>query len=286
MKIKELLFEARVALKKADVENSGFEAELMLTHLLEKDRIFLYTHDQETVSESVEKSYREMIKRRAEHEPTAYLLKEKEFMGLSFYVDSNVLIPRPDTEPMVEYLIDWLKNNFPAGGKVLDLCTGSGAIGIALKYFHPQADITLSDYSKEALQVAEKNGNALVFGKIRLSQGDLFENLKAAGPFNLIVSNPPYIPTDEVQTLAPDIYEYEPVLALDGGRSGLDFYERISSQAMDYLNSGGLLALEVGDHQETAVKAMLEKSGFIEIEEIRDLTGLVRSVIGQKPRES
>lgn len=283
MTIGELLKEARQILLAAGIENCGFEAELLAAQTFNKDRVFFYTHGDEPVTDRQKTVYLTMVKRRAAHEPAAYILGQKEFMGLNFFVDANVLIPRPDTEAMVEVLISQLKKTDHRGKKVLDLCTGSGAIGIALKYFCPEVEMTLSDYSPKALQVAKKNADLLVAGDVNLMHSDLFVQFPATAAFDLIVSNPPYIPSGEIPKLAQDICEYEPTMALDGGATGLDFYRRIAAQAKGFLKDGGLLALEIGDHQENVVIELLKQNGFSRIEKIADLTGLVRAITAKMP---
>lgn len=283
MTIGELLKEARQILLAAGIENCGFEAELLAAQTFNKDRVFFYTHGDEPVTDRQKTVFLTMVKRRAAHEPAAYILGQKEFMGLNFFVDANVLIPRPDTEAMVEVLISQLKKTDHRGKKVLDLCTGSGAIGIALKYFCPEVEMTLSDYSPKALQVAKKNADLLVAGDVNLMHSDLFVQFPATAAFDLIVSNPPYIPSGEIPKLAQDICEYEPTMALDGGATGLDFYRRIAAQAKGFLKDGGLLALEIGDHQENVVIELLKQNGFSRIEKIADLTGLVRAITAKMP---
>jgi len=282
MTIGELLKEARQILLAAGIENCGFEAELLAAQTFNKDRVFFYTHGDEPVTDRQKTVFLTMVKRRAAHEPAAYILNQKEFMGLNFFVDANVLIPRPDTEAMVEVLISQLKKTDHRGKKVLDLCTGSGAIGIALKYFCPEVEMTLSDYSPKALQVAKENADALIDGDVSLIHSDLFEQFPDNTVFDLIVSNPPYIPSSDIAKLVPDIYQYEPTMALDGGVTGLDFYRRIAMEARKFLNTGGLLALEIGDHQENDVIELLKQNGFSEIRKIADLTGLVRAITAKK----
>ncbi len=280
MKIKDLLWQGRKILKLGKIENPGFEAEVILAHLLKKDRVFLYSHDHDQLSDEISADFLQMIDCRAADQPLAYILGFKEFMGLELLVNDQVLIPRPDTECLVEFLIDYLKAFFPEGAKVLDLCTGSGAIGIALKFYHPSIDLTVSDISKEALKVAQKNGQKLIQNDLTLIHSDLFENIAEDQVFDLIVSNPPYIPSAEIKDLQADIYNYEPHLALDGGQTGLLFYQRIIKESLCFLNSAGLLALEIGDGQEAAIKSLFKEMGFKKSQTIRDLAGLSRSVLG------
>lgn len=281
MNIKDLLALGRAGLKEAAIENPGFEAELLLSKVLDCDRIFFYTHSQENVSKESEDWYINFVKRRCANEPMAYILEEKEFMGLSFFVNDKVLIPRPDTEPMVEYLLDFLGENYKEGAKIFDLCTGSGAIGISLKKYFKQGEVTLGDISEDALEITKINSETLVRGEVQLILGDLFQGVPKEQKFDLIVSNPPYIKKEDLKGLSKDILNYEPSLALDGGDSGLDFYERITCDAKDYLNEKGILALEIGDEQEALVKKLLSIHGYKKIIGIKDLTGKTRSLIGE-----
>jgi len=281
MNIKEVLDFGTTVLKNAGVENPRLEAEILLSYFLDCDRIYFYAHPNVQVDMLQKEAYLKGLVRRCENEPMAYIFGKKEFMGMSFEVSPHVLIPRPDTEPMVEYLIQRLTDNYPKGAKIFDLCTGSGAIGIALKKFYPQGEITLGDISMEALAVAGANAKQLVEGKITLCQGDLFEALPKDNKFDVIVSNPPYIRRLDMKALAPDILNYEPHLALDGGASGLEFYERIIAEARDYLKTPGILALEIGDDQEVAVFDLLVKHGYVNIEKQHDLGGHVRCLVGE-----
>ena len=280
MKIKELLIQGRNILRVAEIENPGFEVEIILAHSLKKDRVFLYTQDQEEMSDKIIEDFFKSVHRREAHEPLAYILGFKEFMGIEFKVNDQVLIPRPDTECMVEFLIDYLKTFFPDGGDVLDLCTGSGAIGIALKLYHPAINLAISDMSKDALKIAEKNAQKLIKSNLKIFHSDLFQKIPTDKKFDLIVSNPPYIPSKIIRNLEPDIFNYEPHLALDGGETGLSFYIQIIKEAAGFMNPGGLLALEIGEDQEASIKALLKESGFKKIQRIKDLAGLSRCVLG------
>ena len=215
MKIKDLVLQGRKILATAAIENPGLDAEVMLAHVLKKDRVFLHSHDRDDLSDQVIAKFRSMIERRAGHEPLAYILGFKEFMGLKLGVNDQVLIPRPDTECLVEFLIDYLKKTFPDGARVLDLCTGSGAIGIALKFYHPVIDLLMSDISKEALRIAKENGQKHLKNDFSLIHSDLFEKIIKMPKFDVIVSNPPYIPAQVINGLAPEILNHEPHLALD-----------------------------------------------------------------------
>lgn len=284
MMIKEILKRGREALSQAGIEYPGLEAEILLSGVLGYDRIYFYAHPQEMVDSTKAEAYFKAIERRCKFEPVAYILEKKEFMGLDFFVNKNVLIPRPDTEPMVEHLIKYLNDNYPSGAKILDLCTGSGAIGIALKTNYPQGMISLSDFSKDAVIVAGVNANELVAGDIVLYESDLFSAIPKEKKYDVIVSNPPYIKSSDMNDLASDILDYEPHMALDGGTYGLDFYERIIKDTHLYLKKDGKLALEIGDEQTKSVFDLLTAHGYSEIEKIVDLGGHVRCLIGKLSR--
>lgn len=281
MTIKEILDFGRQSLTQAGIEYPGLEAEILLSRILDQDRVYFYTHSQEVVDLERIETYRNAIKRRCQLEPVAYILEKKEFMGMDFFVNGDVLIPRPDTEPMVEYLLEYLQGNYPDGAKVLDLCTGSGAIGISIKKYFKPGIVSLSDFSEAALAVARINASQLVKGDLSLYQGDLFAAIPEGESFDVIVSNPPYIRRAEMSGLARDIIAYEPHMALDGGESGLDFYRRIIAEAHLFLENDGLLALEIGDHQAAEVIELLRKNGYQEIQTIKDLSGQIRSLTGK-----
>jgi protein-(glutamine-N5) methyltransferase, release factor-specific len=281
MDIRESLDNGRKSLNQTGIENPGLEAEIILSGILARDRIYFYAHPHEILDSIKEKAYFKAIERRCQYEPVAYILENKEFMGMNFFVNKNVLIPRPDTEPMVEHLIKRLNADYPNGAKILDLCTGSGAIGISIKKFYPEGNVSLSDFSRDALSVAKANADRLVEGDLTLYEGDLFTALPRGEKFDLIVSNPPYIKRTDMNELAPDILKYEPHMALDGGISGLEFYERIIAEAYQYLEKSGMLALEIGDEQMNEVFGLLNRHGYQKIEKIVDLGGHVRCLTGE-----
>lgn len=281
MTIKEILDFGRQSLTRAGIEYPGLEAEILLSAILDQDRVYFYTHSHELVDLKRAETYHSAIERRCQLEPVAYILGKKEFMGMDFFVNHHVLIPRPDTEPMVEYLLDYLQVNYPKGAKILDLCTGSGAIGIAIKNYFKQGEVSLSDFSAEALAVAKINASQLVSGDLTLYEGDLFAALPQGETFDVIVSNPPYISQGDMKQLARDIIEYEPHMALDGGESGLDFYRRIISEAHLHLRENGLLVLEIGDDQTDSVNDLLKNNRYEEIQTIRDLGGHLRCLTGK-----
>jgi len=282
LKVREALLEgaARLAGKSA---TPNLDAELILCWLRDWDRIQTILKADEVLQPDDEIRYSELIEERRAGRPVQYITGRQEFMGMLFCVDSRVLIPRPDTENLVEAVLERLKG--VVGARVLDLCTGSGAIAVSLARYLEGAEVIGTDLSGEALEVARENGNRLVPGaNLRWLQGDLYDALGSeAGLFDAIVSNPPYIAREVIETLEPNVRDYEPYGALDGGETGLDFYPLLVAGAGDRLAPGGLLALEIGWDQGAAVCALLEEDGrFQEVELLKDLAGRDRVVCGKR----
>lgn len=262
------------------VASARLDAEVLLSAVLKKERIYLYVHFDEPLQADELGAFREMIKQRAARVPVAYILGEREFMGLSFKVTPAVLIPRPDTEILVEAVLARLKGKGDL--TIADIGTGSGAIILSLLKNLPQANGVAVDISAAALAVAKENAAHLrVSERLELLQGDVCAPLQGRR-FRAIVSNPPYIPGADIEGLEPEVRK-EPLGALDGGVDGLDFYRRIIQAAAGLLEAGGLLAFEVGIYQAHEVKAMAERSGVFEgIEIIKDYGGIERVVIMNK----
>ena len=256
------------------------EAELVLTHLLNCDRVSLYLNKDTDLGEDKSLLISSILKRRIKGEPVQYILGTTEFMGLEFKVDKRVLIPRPETEILVEAAIEAIKESGITSPEILDLGTGSGCIAISLAKNIPDCKITATDISPEALEVATRNAY-LNQVQIEFMRSDLFA---ALGPqrFDLIISNPPYVSTQELNTLAKEI-SFEPVLALEAGFDGLDFYRRIISQAAGWLKEGGLLVFEVGQNQAGRVRDMLRwREKFDDVSIIKDYNNIQRVVIAKK----
>jgi release factor glutamine methyltransferase len=258
------------------VDNGRLDAELLLADTLEVDRVGLYlNYDKPLLPEELTR-YREQVKRRAGREPLQYILGHCEFWSLPLQVTPAVLIPRPDTEVLVE---EALKQAQPAAA-VLDVGTGSGAIALALASELPVARITGLDQSAAALQVAELNCQALgLQERVELVVGDLFA--LPEGEWQLIVSNPPYIPVDDLPGLMPEVGRFEPALALDGGRDGLDCYRALARQASARLTAGGWLLVEVGINQAEPVEQLFAEAGLKEIYSRDDYAGIPRVVGGR-----
>ncbi len=251
------------------------DAEVLLSYLLGQKRIFLYVHfDQPLTAEELAR-YREMVKRRAAGEPVAYICGEKEFMGLTFKVTPAVLVPQPDTETLVEAAIERLKGK--GGARVADVCTGSGAIALALAHYLPESSVTATDISSDALEIAKQNAEALGLSeRVQFFEGDLLAPLSGE-TFDAIVSNPPYIPGAEIAGLPREV-RAEPRLALDGGADGLDFYRRLVGESAALLQDGGFLAVECGDTQAVAI-AEMAADAFGKTEIVRDLADKERVLV-------
>ena len=261
-------------LKEAGVPDFGLDAWYLLEYACEIDRSYYYLHCQEEMEEGYFHTYQQLLKKRKEHIPLQYITGTQKFMGLDFKVNPHVLIPRQDTETLVEEALKIIEPEM----SVLDLCTGSGCIIISLmKCAKTPIRGTASDISKQALLVAKENAKAHQ-ADITFLRSDLF--WQVTGAFGLIISNPPYIPSDIIPTLMPEVKDYEPIEALDGREAGLYFYREILKQAGAYLARGGELFFEIGHDQGQAVKELMETSGFREVEVIQDYAGLDRVVCG------
>ncbi|QZY57384.1 peptide chain release factor N(5)-glutamine methyltransferase [Crassaminicella profunda] len=258
------------------------DAEVLLCHVLKKDRLFLYTHRNEDLKDEDVDAFNELIERRIEGMPVAYIVKKQEFMSLNFYVEEGVLIPRPDTEILVENVIKWAKTRNNDHMTIVDLGTGSGAITVSLAKYIKNAFVYSVDLSRHALEIGKKNARLNeVTENTNFLEGDLFTPLKdkLEEKVDVLVSNPPYIPKEEIENLQIEVKKFEPKLALDGGFDGLDFYRRIVEKAPLFVKKGGLVALEVGHDQADVVKEMMENEGhYSEIKKIKDLAGIERVV--------
>ena len=260
------------------IEGGRLDAELLLSDTLQLDRVGLYLNYDRPLSAMELETFRAMVARRAKREPLQYIRGQAEFWSLPFTVNPAVLIPRPDTEVLVEEALQRLSGP----GRILDVGTGSGAIAIAIAHERPEARVEAVDLSPSALAVARGNAEANgVAERVTLSQGDL-RQLQGAG-YDLVVSNPPYIPSADLAALMPEVREFEPLLALDGGADGLSAYRLLAAQARALLKPGGWLLLEVGIGQAEAVTELLRAAGLVEIFTRADYAGVARVVGGQSP---
>jgi len=259
---------------------------LILSKLLNVDKSYIYSFGEREVSKEVEDKFIELMNKRQKGYPIQYLIGEKEFMGLDFYIKEGVLIPRFDTEVLVEYIIEYINENYKDKNiRVLDLCSGSGAIALSIAHYCKNAFVYGVDISDTAIEVSNINKERFNLRNAKFLKGDLFEALKGLGledQFEIIASNPPYISKEEIESLDRTVKDFEPLLALDGGQDGLDFYRRITEGSKTYLKKDGLLIYEVGYKQGGSVKGILRKAGFEDISILKDLQGHNRVVFGYK----
>lgn len=282
MKIKDTLFQAISILKENKIEDANMKARIILADLLGKNKEYLMIHEEEDIKEELNKIFLNKIERLKNHEPLQYIVNKQEFMGFELYVDENVLIPQPDTENLVEEIIllsDKKRKYIRDEIKILDLCTGSGAIAISLSKLINKSLIYASDISKEALRIAEEN-SMKNYANVFFIESDLFEKISKLYEFDIIVSNPPYIEKNVIKTLSEEVQK-EPVLALDGGEDGLDFYRKIAKEAKEYISNEGYLAFEIGYNQKMAVENILKDNGYQNVYSRKDLGGNDRIVVGQ-----
>ena len=284
---KELLEEGYQILNSAEIEEARLDAWLLLEFAADIKRAWYYAHMDETAETAVAEQYRQLCEKRAQHIPLQHLTGQAYFMGYEFYVDDRVLVPRQDTETLVEEAISHLRE-LPAP-KILDMCTGSGCILLSLLMELPQASGTGADVSADALEVAKENTRRLGLEKrAELVQSDLFSadyfeknSRKKCMEYDMLISNPPYIRTADIDGLMDEVRLHDPRLALDGKADGLYFYEKITEQAGKYLKPGGWLIYEIGCDQGKDVAEIMKKKGFIQIEVKKDLAGLDRIVEGR-----
>lgn len=283
MEINELIKIGMDRIKGRLYSNPMLEATLLLSKLMKVDKVYIYTHGKDEVPEEIVEEYIKAIEKRSKGYPIQYIIKEKEFMGLDFYIEEGVLIPRPDTEVIVEYILAYIDKNHPNENiKVLDIGIGSGAIGLSVAYYRKNTYVYGVDISPEALKVAGINRDRFKLTNVKLLESNLFERIDKEEKFHIIASNPPYIPTDSIDSLQEEVKDYEPRIALDGGKEGMDFYERIVPESKEYLQERGLLIFEIGFDQGRVVEDLMIAEGFKDVKILKDLQGLDRAVLGIK----
>ena len=273
MTYREAVAHGEKVLELSHIADAKTDAWLLLEMGCKIDRKFYYMHMEDDLPDDLLKEYELAIKKRAEHIPLQYIVGETEFMGLKFKVNSNVLIPRQDTEILVEEAMRYLSD----GMRILDICTGSGCILLSLLKYSNECEGMGVDISEDALAVAGENAGRLGI-QADFRQSDLLE--KVEGRFDMIVSNPPYIETAVIETLMPEVREHEPMIALDGKADGLYFYRKIIEQCPAYMTRGARLFFEIGYDQGEAVKELMIQRGFTEVEVIQDYAKLNRVVTG------
>jgi release factor glutamine methyltransferase len=263
---------------RSGVDAPRLTAEVLLAHALGCERIRLYLDFDKPLGPVELGAFRGLVKRRAAGEPTAYLVGAREFYGRRFATDARALIPRPETELLVEAALAAL----PEGGAALDLCTGSGCVGVTLALERPSARVVAVDVSPEALALAGENAAALGARNVELLRGDLYGPLPAGLRFDVIAANPPYVPSHEVPGLAREL-SFEPPLALDGGEAGLAVTRPLVRGALSRLAPGGTLAVEMHESHVALLPALCAEAGFVTAEVWRDLAGLPRIVVARAP---
>jgi release factor glutamine methyltransferase len=282
----DLVKNVRELIEKTGIEDAQREAELIVSHAIGADRTTLY-RDSQPVPEHIKLKIDEIVRRRVAREPLQYIHGAVDFLGLKIKVGHGVLIPRPETELLAEEAIKAISNK-NAQLNILDLCTGSGCLALALARAFPDAMVYGTDSEETAISYAEENAKTNSIKNVRFLKGSLFEPIeKCIAPtadrtvFDLIVSNPPYIRRDDLKELQPEIKDWEPLTALDGGEDGLDFYREIIPGARKYLTANGILFFELGIYQAEAVKRMAMDAGFQDISVRKDYAGIERILIAR-----
>ena len=277
---------AAITLATASITNARLDAEVLLSHIIRKDRVWLITHRDDVLDDKNRRDFDEAIRRRTKREPLQYIIGNQEFWGLEFKVTPDVLIPRPETEFIIEAALAIVQDrNRPV--RIIDLCTGSGCIAVSLAKELTAAHVIATDASEIALAVARENARShSVADRIRFLEGDLFEPLKELdirGQIDIIVSNPPYVRAGDLTTLQPEVRDYEPKLALVAGPEGTEFAAQIIKHATEYLNKNGALIMEMGLGQAGALTRMTEATGaYSKPEVLKDLAGIERVIVAKK----
>lgn len=282
-----LLLSGQQTLKNAGINRYNFEAEEIMLRLFGCTRASLYLDEKIALTENLRQQFEYMINKRCKGVPLQYLTGVQNFYGLDFKVDGRVLIPRQDTEVLLQVVLDFAEKK-DSGISILDMCTGSGNLAVSLAFRLQNSKVSAVDISKDALDVASENADIYqVAERVNFYKGDLFEPLEEGAKFDLIVSNPPYIASKDIETLEEQVKDFEPKQALDGGEDGLCFYRRIVKSAPLYLRSGGLLAFEIGFDQAKDVCEIISDDGnFTDIAALKDLAGLDRVVTALKKDDS
>lgn len=272
--LKGLLADGAKMLTQAGIDEAELDARYILEYITGLNSAQYFIHSEDIIEKNKAEEFFRLIERRSKRIPLSYVIGTRDFFGLTFKVDENVLIPEQETELLVEEVI-----KHSEGKSVLDMCTGSGCIAISIALFGKPSNVAASDISEKALEVARENAKSLKAGEISFIQGDMFENV--TDKFDIIVSNPPYIETGEIDELMPEVRDYIPRLALDGDIDGLKFYRIISKEAVKKLNKNGRIFYEIGYNQSRAVASILLENGFTDVKIMKDYSGLDRIVMAK-----
>ncbi len=278
--IQQMVDGAKERLEEKGIDEPLAHAELIAAFVLNKSRTYIRAYRQNVIYEKEENLFNKIVEEKLSGKPLAHIIGEAEFMGRLFSVGPTVLIPRPETEELVEETVKNITGAQPS--RILDLCSGSGCIAISLAFMFPAAEVTGADISSQALEVARKNAANMNLGnRVKFIQSDLFDNI--GGEFDFIISNPPYIPTEIIETLSPEVRK-EPRLALDGGPDGLDIVRKIIANACAHLKTGGLLALEIGCAQSEKVLKFFKGEEWDTPFAAKDFAGIERFIFARKKR--
>lgn len=286
--LESLLKEGTKVLEQNEIQEARLDAWLLLEYVTGVSRAFYFAHSDDEVEEETAAKYREAIKQRASHIPLQHITHQAYFMGFEFYVNQNVLVPRQDTETLVEKTLEILKGK--KASRILDMCTGSGCILLSLLAFTGDASGVGADVSPLALQVAKRNADSLeVADRADFVESDLFsasffqENTgKDTALYDILISNPPYIRSADIEELMEEVRDHDPRLALDGHEDGLYFYRRIVSEGKAFLKKDGWMLFEIGYDQGQDVAELMKENGFADVQVVKDLTGLDRVVLGHR----
>lgn len=282
--IEKLLQHGTEMIKKRDYNNPSLDVQLILCYLLNKDKIYLFMHKFEEVEEDVAEKYYAMVQKRNSGYPLQYMINSQEFMGLDFFIQEGVLVPRPDTEILVEKIINIANNSDMKNRniKILDIGTGSGAIAISLAYYLKHSEVTAIDVSKTAIKTAEINKEKLNIKNIDIVEADIFKDSSVFHKkYDIVVSNPPYIESNTISQLPIEVSQHEPKLALDGGEDGLEFYRQIVKVFKKMHLENSILSVEIGSNQRDTVKEIFENAEiFKKVECDKDYSGNDRVVTG------
>ena len=273
-RLKGLLADGAKMLAQAGIDEAELDARYILEYITGLNSAQYFINSEDIIEKDKAEEFFRLIERRSKRIPLSYVIGTRDFFGLTFKVDENVLIPEQETELLVEEVI-----KHSEGKSVLDMCTGSGCIAISIALFGKPSKVAASDISEKALEVARENAKSIKAGEISFIQGDMFENV--TDKFDIIVSNPPYIETGEIDELMPEVRDYIPRLALDGDIDGLKFYRIISKEAVKKLNKNGRIFYEIGYNQSRAVASILLENGFTDVKIMKDYSGLDRIVMAK-----
>ncbi len=280
--IKDALYTASEMFAEAGIETPALDARVLLSHVTGKGRTYLMAHSEDTLACDQKSVFESCVKRRAQREPVAYITNTKQFYAHDFYVDPCVLVPRPETELLVETTLKLL----PIRPSVIcEIGAGSGAVSASIALANPTVHIIATDISVTALEVAQKNLQTHgVSDRVELRHGDATSPLSDYEcRLDAIITNPPYIPSSDIPALQPEVAEYEPKGALDGGKDGLDFYRLFIPESIKYLTSGGFIAMEIGKGQHVEVEKLCNLAGFMGVKIKKDLAGIERVITAKKP---